>query len=192
MKNSIIVAAIISGIFALAIGADGQAVYQMTFKGTAQTTNDSGALVSQKVSNKTLIQDAVTATGNTNKNLTLVYVQSASTDPSTPGDFVEVVDNAGTPVYTNLQFMYNGSFPPALTNATGDQVLIGAQVIPLPLAVGDSLGGATINEKTLKNGKTMINGSFNYTSLRSPGSSVNDQVNVVNGTFTANKLFTPH
>jgi hypothetical protein len=194
MKNSIFVAAIISGLFAFAIGADGQAVFQMTFKATAQSTNGDGNIVSQKVNNTTLIQDALTATGNTNstKSFSLVYVQSASTDPSTPGDFVEVVDNAGTPVYTNLQFMYDGSFPPALTNATGDQVLIGAQVIPLPLAVGDSLGGATINEKTLKNGKTMINGSFNYTSLRSPGSSVNDQVNVVNGTFSANKLFTPH
>jgi len=68
----------------------------------------------------------------------------------------------------------------------------GAQVVPLPLAgSGTSLGGATINERALKNGKVMISGSFNYTSLRSAGSEVNDTIEINNGTFNTGKQISP-
>jgi hypothetical protein len=190
MKTPKILMPILSGLLAFAIQGRGQNVFELTFKGTATTTNDAGSIVSTKVNNKTLIQDAATQRGITNAStLDVVYVQSASTDPSTTGDFVEVITKAnGTPVYTNLQFMYGGSFPPALTNAAGNQVVIGAQVIPLPLAIGDSLGGATINERFLPK-KTIITGSFNYTVLRSPGSTNNDTVTAVSGSFTVGKTF---
>ncbi len=188
MKNSIIISVILAGAFALATPAHAQTVLALTLKGTCQTTNDSGAIVSTQINNKTLIQDAITATGITNAaSLAVVYVPSASTDPSVQGDFVEVINNTnGTPIYTNLQFMYGGLFPQALTNADGSQILIGAQVIPLPLAIGDSLGGATINEKiTTKN--TAIRGSFNYTALKDPAGS--STLKVCNGTFTSGKPF---
>ena len=189
MKNLKFTMAILSGLLTLAVQGHGQNVFQVTIKGTSQTTNDAGAIVSTKLSDKTFIADAVTATGNTN-GLSLVYVQNASTDPSTPGDFIEVVDTStGTAVYTNLQFMYNGAFPPALISADQSQFVAGAQVIPLPLAgTGDSLGGATINARALTK-KTVISGSFNYTSLRSPGSGFNDTVRVVSGTFNVGKPF---
>ena len=143
--------------------------------------------------NRDLIQDAVTATGATNSSgLSLVYVQNASTDPGTPGDFVEVVNSSNAaPVYTNLQFMYGGSFPPALISADQTELAIGAQVIPQPLAgSGDSLGGATIHERALTK-KTLITGSFNYTSLRSPSSTSNDVVKFCSGSFNVGKPFTP-
>lgn len=191
MKNPKLMVAICSGLLALAAQAQAQTVYQLTFKGVCQFADDSGNIVSQKVSNKNLIQDAVTATGTTNASLDVVYVQGASTDPSSPGDFIEVVDKStGTAIYTNLQFMYGGSFPPAITNGDGSMIVAGAQVIPLPLAgSGDSLGGATINERFLTK-KTLIRGTFNYTQLRSPGSTFNDTVRACSGSFTVNKLFT--
>jgi len=192
MKNPKIMMAILAGVVALTVQGYGQSMFQVKFKGTAQTTNDSGNIVSTKLNNDTFIRDAVTATGATNSSgLQVVYVQNASTDPSVPGDFIEVVDNSGTSVYTNLIFLYT-SLNPALTNADGTQVVIGAQVIPLPLAgSGESLGGATINERFMTK-KTIIQGSFNYVMLRSPGSVVNDTVNVVSGSFSVNKPFMPH
>src|SRR5690348_2205048 len=93
MKNSKITMAILTGLLALTVQGFGQNVFQVTFKGTCTTTNGDGDIVSTKLDDKALIQDAVTATGNTNK-LTVVYVQNASADPATPGDFIEVVDSA--------------------------------------------------------------------------------------------------
>jgi len=189
MKNSIMMA-ILFGALALAVQGYGQSVFQIKFKATALTTNDAGNIISEKLSNNSLIHDAVVATGATNANgLQLVYVQNASTDPSVPGDFIEVVDNSGTPVYTNLLFLYGSPFPPALTNADGSQIVIGAQIIPLPLAgSGDTLGGATVNERIMPK-KTILNGTFNYTLLRSAGSTVNDTVKAVNGNFSVSKPF---
>ena len=191
MKNSKFTMVILAGLLTLAVQGYGQNVFQLTIKGTSQTTNDAGAIVSTKLSSKTFVDDAVTATGATNASkLTLVYVQNASSDTNTVGDFIEVVNSSnGVPVYTNLQFMYNGAFPPALISADQSQFVAGAQVIPLPLAGGgDSLGGATINARALPK-KTLISGSFNYTSLRSPGSAFNDVVRVYSGTFNVGKPF---
>jgi hypothetical protein len=194
MKNSKIMAAILTGVLAFATLGHGQTVYQVNIKGTCLTTNDAGAIVSTKIDNQSFIHDAVTATGVTNSSknsLSLVYVQSASTDPSAQGDFIEVVNTTnGTPIYTNLQFMYNSPFPAALTNAAGTEIVISAQVIPLPLAgSGDSLGGATITERILPK-KVLIKGTYNYSSLRSPTGSANDQVQACSGSFSVNKIFT--
>jgi len=191
MTNSKFTMAILAGLLILAVQGQGQNVFQLTIKGTSQTTNDAGAIVSTKLSSKTYVDDAVTGTGATNSTgLTLVYVQNASSDTNTAGDFIEVVNSSnGVPVYTNLQFMYNGAFPPALASADQSQFVAGAQVIPLPLAgEGDSLGGATINARALPK-KTVISGSFNYTSLRSPGATFNDTVRIYSGTFNVGKPF---
>lgn len=195
MKNSKITMAILSGLLAFALQGYSQTVYNVSVKGTCLTTNSNGDIVSQRLSNQSLIQDALTGTGSTNgaSSLTVVYVQNASTDPSVNGDFIEVVNSTnGTPVYTNLLFLYGGgSFPPALTNSAGTQIAIGAQVVPLPLAgSGDAMGGATINERILPK-KTIISGSFNYTSLRSPSSTSNDVENVCSGMFNVSKVFAP-
>src|ERR1700759_1727832 len=130
MKNLKVTAAVLSGIITLAIQSHGQNVFNVTIKGTSQTTNDAGEIVSTKLTDKTFIQDAVTARGLTNSSsLDLVYVQSASTDPGPPGDFIEVVNSAtGQSIYTNLQFMYNGAFPPALQSADQTRFVAGAQV----------------------------------------------------------------
>src|ERR1700722_675782 len=107
MKTQKILMPILSGLLAFAIQGRGQNVFEMTFKGTATTTNDAGNIVSTKLSNKTLIQDAATERGITNAaSLDAVYVQGAGTDTNAMGDFVEVVTKTnGAPVYTNLQFM---------------------------------------------------------------------------------------
>lgn len=166
-------------------------IFQINFKGTIQSTNHIGTIVSQKLSNKTYLDDAMAVVG-TNNSLSLVYVQNASADPSAPGDFVEVMNATNHAlVYTNLQFMYGGPFPPALTNFSGDAYVAGAQVIPLPLAgSGSTLGGATIDERTMQK-RTIISGSFNYTSQRSAGSTNNDMVRVFSGTFSVGKQITP-
>ena len=192
MKNPKIMMVILTGLLSVATQGFAQNFFQVTVKGTSVTTNDSGAIVSTKLSNKSYIQDAATGLGRTNSSgLTLVYVQNASTDPGTPGDFLEVVDTNGAPVYTNLLFLYGGSFPPPLISADQSQFAMGAGVVPLPLAgSGESLGGATINGKIMPK-KTLINGSFNYTTLRSPASTSNDVVQAVSGTFSVNKVFTP-
>jgi hypothetical protein len=191
MKYPKVTMAILSGVLAFAIQGHGQTAYQLNVKATCFTTNDAGEIISQKINNKNFIQDAVTATGATNaSSLSLVYVQGASSDPSVPGDFVEVVDKSGTPVYTNLLFLYGSPFPPALTNSSGTAIVAGAQVIPLPLAgSGDSLGGATIDERIMPK-KVLIRGTFNYTMLRSPGSTANDIVRACSGSFSVNKVFT--
>jgi hypothetical protein len=189
--------AILSGVLAFAIQGHGQTIYNVTIKGTCQTTNDAGAIVTQKITNKSFIQDAVTVTSTTNStnsstsSLAVVYVQAASTDPGAQGDFIEVINTTnGTPIYTNLQFMYNSPFPAALTNADGSQIVIGAQVLPQPLAgSGDSLGGATIDVRYLRK-KTVINGTYDYTALRSPTGTANDEVLVCHGSFSVNKIFT--
>lgn len=212
MKNQKIPLVVFSGLLALAIQGQAQTVFQVTFKGSVQTTNSNGDIVSQKLNNQTYLNDAATALGlnistngtgtnvtktsnsKNNVSLTLVYVQGASKDPSASGDYVEVLEGTNnTPVYTNLLFLYNGNFPPALTNSSGTAYVAGALVIPFPLAMGDSLGGATINEKMMKNNKVMIGGSFNYTSLRSPASSVSDTdtIRIFNGTFTVGKQISP-
>ncbi len=191
MKNTKLMMAILSGLLAFATQTLGQTVYDVTFKGTCVTTNDNGDIVSSKLNNKTFIQDAIAATGNTNK-LAVVYVQNASTDPSTPGDFVEVVNHTdGTPVYTNLLFLYNSPFPAALVSPDQSRFAMGAQVVPLPLAgSGDTLGGASINGRVLPK-KTVINGTFNYTSLRSPTNNYNDEVKICSGSFNVGKPFAP-
>jgi len=193
MNNSKITIGILSVLLTLAVQGYGQStMFQVTFKGTCLTTNGNGDIVSVKLDNKALIQDAVTGTGATNSSgLTLVYVQNASTDPSVPGDYIEVVNSSnGVPVYTNLQFMYGGTgFPPALISPDQTEVAIGAGIIPQPLAgSGDSLGGATIHERIMTK-KTIITGSFNYTSLRSPASTVNDIEEFCSGTFNVGKPF---
>jgi hypothetical protein len=196
MKNPKTLAVIFSGLLAFGIQGSAQTMFQVTFKGTIQTTNGAGAIVSQKLSDQNYVQDAITALGTTNsgKNsgLTLVYVQNASTDPGITGDFIEVIEGTNnTPVYTNLLFLYGASFPPALTNSAGSAYVAGAGVVPLPLAgSGDSLGGATINERTMTK-KILINGSFNYTSLRSAGSTNNDAVRFYSGTFNVGKPISP-
>ena len=185
---------ILAGLLALAVQGYAQpSVFEVKIKGTCLTTNVNGDIVSQKMDNKSMIQDAVTALGATNSSgLTLVYVQNASSDLGTPGDFIEVVNSSnGIPVYTNLLFLYGGSFPPALISADQTKFAAGAGVVPLPLAgSGDALGGATIQARALPK-KTMINGSFNYTTLRSPSSTSNDVVKFCSGTFSVNKPFTP-
>lgn len=210
MKNPKILAVCFSGLFAFGIQAFGQqTVYQVTFKGTIQTTNANGDVVSQKLNNQSYIQDALAALGGTisasaeavpeqssktNKttppSLTLVYVQNASTDPSVTGDFVEVVNGTNNaPVYTNLLFLYGGSFTPALTNGSGTAYVAGAQVLPLPLAgSGQTLGGATINERTMAR-KTLISGSFNYTSLLSPGPT--NDIRIYSGSFNVGRQISP-
>lgn len=213
MKMKKIAVVIFSGLLALAIQTQAQTVFQVTFRGTVQTTNSNGDIVSQKLNNQTYLNDAATALGLTNTNgtgtnhvtllsnsknnptagLTLVYVQNATTDPTASGDYIEVISGTNnTTIYTNLLFLYGGSFPPALTNSAGTAYVAGAQVIPLPLAgSGQSMGGATINERTIKNGKVTISGSFNYTSLRSAGSPDNDTIQVFNGTFSVGKQISP-
>ena len=190
MKNKITMA-ILSGLLAFAVQGFGQNVFQVTIKGSCLTTNVDGAIVSTKLTNKSFIQDAATATGATNtSNLSLVYAQNASTDPGVIGDFIEVVNNStGNVVYTNLLFLYSGAFPPALVSADQSQFAAGAAVVPLPLAgSGDALGGATINGRILPK-KTVITGSFNYVTLRSPTSTSNDVVEACSGTFNVGKPF---
>lgn len=194
MNNSKITMVILSGLLALAVQGYAQpSVFQVKVKGTCLTTNDSGGIVSQKLDNKALIQDAVTKTGATNSSdLTLVYVENASSDLNNPGDYIEVVSTStGATVYTNLLFLYGGPFPPALLSADQTEFVAGAQVIPLPLAgAGDSLGGATIHARFLAK-KTVISGSFNFTVLRSPTSASNDVVKACSGTFSVGKPFVP-
>jgi hypothetical protein len=194
MNNSKITMVILSGLLALAVQTYAQpTAFELKIKGTCVTTNENGDIVSQKMDNKSLIQDAVTALGATNSSgLTLVYVQNASSDVSMPGDFIEVVNSSnGVPVYTNLLFLYGGSFPPVLMSADQTKFAAGAGVVPLPLAgSGDALGGATIESRVLPK-KTLINGSFNYTALRSPSSTSNDIVKFCSGTFNVGKPFVP-
>lgn len=181
------------GLFALTIQSRAQITptfYQVTFKGNIITTNANGDIVTQKLSNKSFIQDAQAAIpGATNANsLSLVYVQNASSDPSVPADFVEVLGGTNnTPVYTNLQFMYGGNFPQPLTNSSGTQIAIGAGIIPQPAVISDSLGWATINERIMTK-KNVIMGSFNYTSLLSPGT--NSTMRLYSGTFNVGKQLT--
>jgi len=193
MKNSKIMLAILTGLLAIACQGVAQTAYHVTFTGTCVTTNGNGDIVSSKLNNKDFIQDALTATGLTNSShLAVVYVQNASTDPATPGDFIEVVDTAdGTSVYTNLLFLYNSPFPAALVNGDGSRFAMGAQVVPLPLAgSGDTLGGASIIGRVLPK-KTVIRGTFNYTSLRSPTATSNDEVKICSGSFDVGKPFVP-
>jgi hypothetical protein len=193
MKNSKILMAILSGLLAFATQSIGQNVFHVTFRGTCVTTNGNGDIVSPRLDNKTFIRDAVAATGITNSSkLAVVYVQNASTDPATPGDFIEVVNTTdGTAVYTNLLFLYNSPFPAALINGDGSRFAMGAQVVPLPLAgSGDTLGGASINGRVLPK-RTVINGTFNYTSLRSPTATANDEVKICHGSFDVGKPFVP-
>lgn len=209
MKMKKIAVVIFSGLLTLAIQGQAQTVFQVTFKGTLQTTNSNGDIVSQRLNNQTYLNDAATALGlgtstnavamtksnsrNPAANLSLVYVQNASTDPSASGDYIEVLEGTNNaPVYTNLLFLYGGDFLPALTNSSGTAYVAGAQVVPLPLAgSGQTMGGATINERTIKNGRIAISGSFNYTSLRSPGSAENDAIRVFSGTFSVGKQISP-
>jgi hypothetical protein len=193
MKNSKILMAILSGLLAFATQGFGQNVFHVTFKGTCVTTNDNGKIVSTKLDNKALIDDAVTATGATNSSkLAVVYVQSASADPATPGDFIEIVNTTdGTPVYTNLLFLYNSPFPALLVNGDETRFAAGAQVVPLPLAgSGDTLGGASINGRVMPK-RTIIHGTFDYTSLRSPLANFNDEVKICHGSFETGKPFAP-
>jgi len=190
MKNSKVPISIACGLLALTIqtrAQTSQTTYQVTFKGTIVTTNANGDIVSTKLSNRSFIQDAQAAIpGATNANsLSLVYVQNASSDPSAPGDFVEVIGGTNdTPIYTNLQFMYGGNFPQPLTNSSGTQIAIGAGIIPQPAVISDSLGWATINERTMTK-RNVIMGSFNFTSLMSPGT--NSSMRLYSGTFNVGK-----
>lgn len=192
MKNPKIMMVILTGLLTVATQGFGQNVFQVTFKGTCVTTNDSGDIVSTKLDNKALIHDAATATGATNSSkLAVVYVQNASSDPAIPGDFIEVVSTDGTPVYTNLLFLYGSPFPPLLVSADQTRFVAAAQVVPLPLGgTGDTLGGATINGRVMPK-KTVISGTFNYATLRSPGSTLNDVVEACSGSFNIGKPFVP-
>jgi hypothetical protein len=194
MNKSKITMVILAGLLVSALQGYAQpSAFVVKIKGACLLKNDSGQIVSQKLDNKSLIQEAVTATHATNSSdLTLVYVLGASADPATPGDFLEVVNSStGVPVYTNLLFLYGSPFPPTIISDDQSRLAAGAQVVPLPLAgTGDALGGATIQARFLAK-KTVISGSFNYTTLRSPGSTSNDIVKACSGSFSASKLFEP-
>jgi hypothetical protein len=188
MKNPKSSLIIFSALLAVAISGRGQTVFQVSFRGTSETTNaDSGAIVSRPINNQSLVRDAMAATGiiSNAAPLTVAYVQNASSDPGAPGDFIEVINKTnGATVYTNLQFMYGAGFGTVLTNADGSRLVTSAEVFPLPLASGNSLGTATINvHNTAK--RTSIMGSFNYTVLLTPTNT--PTVNVISGTFNVGK-----
>ncbi len=59
MNKSKISMVLLTGLFALAIQSYGQpSVFEVKVKGTSLTTNASGDIVSQKIDNKSFIQDA--------------------------------------------------------------------------------------------------------------------------------------
>jgi hypothetical protein len=190
MKNSKFVVVLFASLLIFATSGHAQTMYQVTLKGTCQTTNDAGDIITQQINNKTLIQDAVNATGATNaSSLNLVYIQNASSDPNVPADFIAVINTTNSaPVYTNLQFHYGGSEGQVLTNAAGNEIVANAEVLPLPLATGNPTGFATINERILPK-KTLIRGSFNYAVLLTPQGS--NTVQICNGTFSIGKPVTP-
>lgn len=189
MKNSKTCLLLLSAPLVLTLQAHAQSVFQVNFRGTSETTNASGAIISQPVNDRTLVENAIEATGISNSvPLLAVYVMGGSTDLSVPADFIEVINKTnGTPVYTNLQFSYGGSFGPVLTNADGSQFVASAQVYPLPLATGTPLGTATINVRNTTK-KTIIMGSFNYAVMKSPTNTAT--VNIVTGTFNVSRQIT--
>ena len=57
MKNSKITMAILSTLLAFAVQGYGQTLFQITVKGTCLTTNANGDIISQKLDNKSLINE---------------------------------------------------------------------------------------------------------------------------------------
>lgn len=190
MKNPKSCIIILSTLLAIATSGRAQSVFQVSFRGTSETTNaSSGAIVSRPINNKSLVRDAMEATGISNAApLLVVYVLGGSTDPSVPADFIEVINKTnGAPVYTNLQFSYGGSFGPVLTNADGSQFVASAEIFPLPLASGNPLGTASIKVRNSSK-KTIIMGSFNYTVLKTATNT--PTVNIISGTFNVSRQIT--
>jgi hypothetical protein len=156
------------GLLCFSICGRAQSIFPITFKGSRQILDGSGRIVSQPVNNKTLLQEAATATGQPDVNsLTLVYDIGGDLD----GDLIKVVNTNSTSVYTNLALKYAGdfgdSFGGSITNGDQTQITRVVEIIPVPLQSAEDLGHAIINERALldKNGnfkKLLLTGNGVY------------------------------
>lgn len=190
MKAKLFVATLL-GLLVFSTQARAQTEYGVAFRGTAQTTDAAGNIVSHPINNTTLLQDAANGIGATNtQSLLLVYHVNAGENSGQIGDNIETINTTnGQTVYTNFSFFSGGSFGPAIYNADQTQAARLCDVFtPQSVALsGEDLGTALINERLIgKNGvvkKTIISGTVLYHVV--PQGTNNETI--CNATFTVNK-----
>lgn len=154
---------VLLGLAAVSLQAQVPDTFQIIFKGTCQTTNDSGQIVSQPVNNQTLIQRAVDQTGVPNSRLSLVY----KFDLTSNADVIGVAGTNGTLIYTNFVFL--APFD-SVTNADQTQFVRVADLFTdESLNITDEdVGHALITERLMLNShsgtvkKTLLTGSMIY------------------------------
>lgn len=146
------------GLLVFSIQVRAQNIYQVQFRGTAQTTNDAGDIVARPINNNTLIQDAATKTGATNtQSLQLVYHINGTENSGTFGDTIEVLNTSThTTIYTNFSFFSGSTFGQQLVNTDETQAVRLCDVFT-PQATslsGEDEGTALINQRAImKNGQ---------------------------------------
>jgi hypothetical protein len=118
LRAGVLIACLVSGFSTLA-----QTEFQISLKGTAYQTNSNGKIVSSRVNNQTLIDQAAAANGVSNKSLLLVYHIQGSTF----GDTIDVVNASNGSVVSTPLGLYFGQDVTlgrtALTNANNTQVI---------------------------------------------------------------------
>jgi len=170
------------GLLSLTIQAQAQNLYHINFKGTCQTTNEAGQIVSTQINNKTLIQEAAAFAGETNvTSLTLVYHFDAVDN----GDLITTINTNGVAIYTNLALL----IPEQITNGDETQFARCVHIFTREsLAAGpEHVGHGQVNGRLLRNGKSIVQGSLLYCELPSPSHGMR----VCNATFHLAKPLSP-
>ncbi len=183
MRTLIVSASVLCAATFLGHNTNAQ-MFQVTFHGTAATTNASGGFATKSISDKTWIKDIANTAGITNTGTLMVvyHIQGSSF-----GDTIDVINaKTGAVDDTLFGFYFGEAFGRmAVTNAAGNSV---KRLDYIYTKQNDhSFGDALVTKTTVtnKNGtvKTTISGTMNY--IITPDA--NGGLRICNGTFTTGK-----
>jgi hypothetical protein len=179
MKSPVkLLTASVIGLVLMAFTASGQEKYQLQFRGSCTSTNESGDLLKEKITHKTLIQECIADLGLTNKpKLALVYHVNADFN----GDIIEVSDSqTGDFLCQKMRLL----FPITMESGDGSEM---HQLIEVFAPGGnDPVGHGFVTKRISSNGKVKISGNLTF-SLPAEGSR---PLRICTATFNSSKLIT--
>jgi hypothetical protein len=167
---------ILTGAVLAVSAANAQERYQLQFRGSAYSTNESGELSKSTFTHNTLIQDCIRDLGLTNNpKLLLVYNLNADLN----GDIIEVIGNRTGQVFCQKLRLL---FPVTLSNGDGSDVT--QLVYVFPDSSSEEVGRGIVHKSISPNGKTRISGNLNF---HLPADGTNS-VRICNASFNTSRL----
>lgn len=134
--------------------AQAQEKFQIHFRATLTTTNDSGRIIKKRWTERTLIKQCIADQGITN-HPPLVLAYNVGGDFN--GDVIEVINKkTGEVLCQKLRLL----FPQTLINGGENQVH--QSLFVFTDQQSDSVGSGIVSRKLLRHNRTLIDGSVNF------------------------------